>query len=202
MCRMSSRRGRRATTDAPPAIRHRRRSPARRPRSSSASRPDAWARRATAPSGRALRQRAADERRVLERNAHGGSVRAHLHACRALRPSETEVAFRCELDAAAERGAVEGHVVDVAPRTALAAVVTADARVLVDGDLECAERPRDRTRRAADHADRIRALVAGLWHAPAPELRPFAHKPRNAAVRVRAGADAVVAPRAGAEVDE
>src|SRR5579862_9119985 len=113
----------------------------------------------SAPSSVIFRERPAHERRVLERNPDGGSVRAHLHTGRPLGTGQAEIALGRNLDVPAEGGTMKRDVDDVAPRAALAAVVAADAGVLVDRDLERAERTRDRSGRASDHAHRIRAVV-------------------------------------------
>src|SRR5262249_520524 len=140
-----------------------------------------------------LRQRTAHGCQVLERDAHRRAVRTALHACGALRPAETQVAFGRKVDFAIERRARERHLDDVSPRAAAHAVPAADARVLVNRDFQRSERPRDGARRAADHADRIGALITGGRNAPGAELVPFPNESRHAAMRFGAAADAVVA---------
>ena len=91
---------------------------------------------------------------------------------------------------------------DVVPRTALGARFAADADVVVDRHLECAERAGNRASRAADHTDRVAALIASGHDVPMLVAQPLADESRRAAVRLRAGAYTVVAPRAGVEIDQ
>src|SRR5215217_6950962 len=82
------------------------------------------------------RERFGHRLKVLERDPDRRSVRAHLHARGALRSPKTQIAFRREIDLAAERWAVERHFDDVLPGTAFDAVGAANARVAVDRDFE------------------------------------------------------------------
>src|SRR5439155_17615752 len=128
---------------------------------------------------------------------------AHLHARWALGAGEAEVALGRHLDRLAVGALLPplDHD-DVAPRAALRAVRAADARGLVDRDLQRPDRARDGPGRAIDHAHRVGALVAGGRHQPVAVLLPFADEARLAAVRVRAAPHALVAPGARGQVDE
>src|SRR5262249_20086256 len=94
------------------------------------------------------------------------------------------------------------HHHDVAPRATFGAVVAADARGLVDGDLEAAHLAGDRPRRALHHADGVGALVAGGGDQPSAVFLALADELGAAGVGVGAAADEFVATRAGREVDQ
>src|SRR5439155_26336132 len=134
-------------------------------------------------------QRLRDDGEILERNSRRRSVRTHLDTGRTLRTSHAQIALRGEIDELRLRGRpllvlrgisriehlpvlvsrivrdevgwflVRDHH-DVVPRTALGARFAADADVVVDRHLECAERAGNRASRAADHTDRVAALLA------------------------------------------
>ncbi len=103
---------------------------------------------------------------------------------------------------AAETGAVEGNRDDVVPGAAVDTSVTANARRVVDEDLERAQRPADRAGRTADHADRIGALITGGRDAVVGDAGAFTDEARDAAVRRGAGANAVVALGARIQIDQ
>src|SRR6185436_17719060 len=90
---------------------------------------------------------------VLEGDAHGRAVRAHLDAGRSLGTPEAQVALRRDLDrlAVGARLLLLDHH-DVAPWATLGAVRAADAGRRVDLDLERPDRARDRAGRAVHHA--------------------------------------------------
>ena len=128
-------------------------------------------------------------------------MRAHLHAGR-LFAAQAQVALRGELDLLLQDGVAIRDVDDVAPGAAPRAVAAADAGRGVDRDFRRADRARDGARRAADHAGRVGALIAGRGHQPVPELETLADESRDSSVRVGARPHAVVAARAGLEVDQ
>src|SRR5262245_40116809 len=118
-------------------------------------------------------------------------MRAHLHAGGPFGPREAEIALRGELDGLAGGAPLLGldHD-DVAPRTAARAVAAADARGLVDRDLERAHLTADGTGRAIHHADGIGALVARRGDQPVAILLALADELGGAVVGVGATAHA------------
>src|SRR6185295_4894687 len=140
---------------------------------------------------------------VLEGDAHRRALRAHLHAGRALLAAQAEVALAGHLHRLAVRAllvALDHH--DVVPGAALRAVGAADARGLVDGDLERPHLAGDGAGGAVHHAHGVGALVTRGGHHPVAVLEPLSYEARLAAVRAGAPAHALVAARAGLEVDE
>src|SRR5581483_6419897 len=89
---------------------------------------------------------------------------------------------------------------DVAVRTVARAESAADAPVL-DDHLERVATA-DRADGAADHAQRIAALPARGRDEVLVEPEAVADEPRDAVVRVGAGADALVAARALLEIED
>src|SRR5262249_50420178 len=128
---------------------------------------------------------------LLEGDAHRRPVRAGFHAGRPPPAPVAEVALAPHLHGGAVGGRGHGgdhH--DVARGTALRAVRAADAARLVDAGHQRADLARDGARGAVQHADGVRALVAGGGDLPALVLLTLAHEAREAAVALRAPADA------------
>src|SRR5262249_45131653 len=137
---------------------------------------------------------------IPEGDANRRAMRAHLDASGHL-ATEREITLGCELDFFLQDRMAVGDVDDVAPRTTPAAVAAPDAGEWIDRDLCSTDRPRDRSRGAADHADRVGALVTRGGNEPVLELETFPNESRNPPVRVGAGSDAVVTTSAGVQID-
>src|SRR5262249_5020675 len=137
-----------------------------------------------------------DRVEILERNPHRRAVRAVVDARGTAVVGLAQVALRRDVDELSVLRLGDGD--DVSPRTPVRAVPAADARV-GDRDLKSRADARDGAGRATDHADRIRAVVAGGRDEEVLVLRSLADEPRRSAVRRLAPSDAVVAASAGVE---
>ena len=97
--------------------------------------------------------------------------------------------------------------VDIAVGTVLGTLATANALAVVDDDFQrrlvfvLARLPVDGVDRAANQAVRIEARTAGTSHEEPVEAQPLADQPGDAAMRVRAGLRAFVAPSASFQIE-
>ena len=86
-------------------------------------------------------------------------------------------------------------------RTIVRARLATDARALVDDYLAAESVAVNRAGRAANHANRVRAMHAGIGDHDVPVDRAVAQETRIVVVRGRAGAHAIVATRATIQIN-
>ena len=87
-------------------------------------------------------------------------------------------------------------------RTIVRADRAPNAGGLVDHDLPAKRCAMDRTRGTADHTNRVGTMHAGIGHHHSSMGRPVSKKTRIVIVGGRAGAHAIVTPRATIQVDQ